>query len=59
MGVTRCLRTHAKKANLEPYTKGLLSESEMIGRSGDQKPFVSLSVSAGRGSRRKLWNANQ
>ena len=34
MGGTRYLRTHAEKANLEPYRK-----------SGDMKPFVILSVS--------------
>jgi len=45
IGVTRCLRTHAENAHLEPYRKGLLGESEMIVKSGDLKPFVSLSVS--------------
>jgi len=59
MGVTRCLRTHMERANLEPYRRGLLGESKMIGKSRDLKPACVWSSDAGHGSHRKPRNSNK
>jgi len=55
--------THAEKAELEPYRKGLSGESAMIGKSGNFKAFHEsvrvLGGDARHGSRRRFRNTNR
>jgi len=55
--------THAEKAELEPYRKGLSGESAMIRKSGNFKAFHEsvrvLGDDARHGSRRRFRNTNR